>query len=102
MTTPHVAGIAVLVKAVNPENTVAQVKQAIMNGVDVKSSLSGKCVTGGRVIAGNILIRKFSYFFIGDWNGDGSTGIGIYRTNTGYWYLDNNNDGAIDTSVYLI
>jgi uncharacterized protein affecting Mg2+/Co2+ transport len=43
------------VKAVNSGYTVAQVKQAILSGVDVKSGLSGKCVTGGRVNAGNAL-----------------------------------------------
>lgn len=51
MATPHVAGIAALVKAVNPSITVAEMKQAIMTGVDVKSGLSGRCVTGGRVNA---------------------------------------------------
>lgn len=51
MATPHVAGLAALVKAVNSGYTVAQTKLAIMNGVDTKSGLSGKCVTGGRVNA---------------------------------------------------
>ncbi len=31
---------------------------------------------------------------VGDWNGDGSTKIGIYRQ--GYWYLDLNGNGAWD------
>lgn len=51
MATPHVAGLAALVKAVNSGYTMAQTKLAIMNGVDTKSGLSGKCVTGGRVNA---------------------------------------------------
>ncbi len=51
MATPHVAGLAALVKAVNSGYTVAQTKSAIMNGVDTKSGLSGKCVSGGRVNA---------------------------------------------------
>ena len=51
MATPHVAGVAALVKSVNPSATVSEVKSAIMNGVDVKSGLSGKCLTGGRVNA---------------------------------------------------
>ncbi|MGV8108403.1 NBR1-Ig-like domain-containing protein [Methanospirillum sp.] len=55
MATPHVAGVAALVKAANSGYTVVQVKQAILGGVDVKSGLSGKCVTGGRVNAGNAL-----------------------------------------------
>ncbi len=51
MATPHVAGIAALVKAYNPGATVAEVKSAIIRGVDAKSGLSGKCVSGGRVNA---------------------------------------------------
>ena len=53
MATPQVSGIAALVKTANPSLTVAQIKSAILNTVDVKSSLSTKCVTGGRVNAYN-------------------------------------------------
>lgn len=51
MATPHVAGLAGLIKSVNPTLTNLQIKSAIMNTVDLKSSLSGKCVTGGRINA---------------------------------------------------
>jgi len=51
MAAPHVTGIAVLLKSAFPALTPAQIKTAILNGVDVKASLSGKCVTGGRVNA---------------------------------------------------
>ncbi|MCA1917432.1 S8 family serine peptidase [Methanospirillum hungatei] len=51
MATPHVAGVAGLLKAANPSMTMDQIKTAIMNGVDVKSGLSGRCVTGGRINA---------------------------------------------------
>jgi hypothetical protein len=33
---------------------------------------------------------------LGDWNGSGSTKIGVYRKSTGYWYLDANGNGAWD------
>ncbi len=65
MATPQVSGIAALLKATNPSLTVAQIKAAILNTVDVKSSLSTKCVTGGRVNAYNAvqsvtpLVAKF-------------------------------------------
>jgi hypothetical protein len=32
----------------------------------------------------------------GDWTGDGHTKIGIYRSSTGTWYLDANNDGIFN------
>ncbi len=34
----------------------------------------------------------------GDWNGDGSDGIAIFRPSTGYWYFDYNLDGIVDKS----
>jgi hypothetical protein len=32
----------------------------------------------------------------GDWNGDGHAKVGIYRGSTGQWFLDANNNGALD------
>ncbi|MDX8551871.1 S8 family serine peptidase, partial [Methanospirillum purgamenti] len=84
MATPHVAGVAALVKAVNSGYTVAQVKQAILSGVDVKSGLSGKCVTGGRVNAGNLLKDISSMDLV--------TTIGVFRGRT--WYLDYSGNGV--------
>ena len=49
MATPHVAGLAALVKAAAPPSTASQITQAIMNRVDLKFCRSGKCVTGGRI-----------------------------------------------------
>jgi len=51
MATPMVSGIAALVKSANSSITVPDLKSAIMNTVETKSSLTGKCVTGGRVNA---------------------------------------------------
>lgn len=51
MATPHVSGVAGLLKAANPELTNAGIKAAIMSTTDPKSALSGKCVTGGRINA---------------------------------------------------
>lgn len=31
---------------------------------------------------------------VGDWNGSGTTKIGVYRGSTGTWYLDTNGNGA--------
>jgi hypothetical protein len=35
---------------------------------------------------------------IGDWNGDGTDGIAIFRPSTGFWYFDYNLDGTVDKS----
>ena len=51
MATPHVAGVAALVKAAHPGDTVAQLVSAILGGVDPTAGLSGKVATGGRLNA---------------------------------------------------
>jgi len=49
MATPHVSGGAALYAASHPGATAAQIKAAIMSSAVPTSSLSGKCVTGGRL-----------------------------------------------------
>ena len=51
MATPHVSGVAALVKSVNQSLTAVQIKNIILSTVDVKSSLSGKVNTSGRLNA---------------------------------------------------
>ena len=51
MAAPHVAGVAALVKAAHPGFTVAQIKAAILSGVDRLPGLAGKVTTGGRLNA---------------------------------------------------
>ncbi len=51
MATPHVAGLAGLLLSVNPNLTVSELRNAILNTVDRKPSLSGKVSTGGRINA---------------------------------------------------
>ncbi|MFV1985376.1 MAG: S8 family serine peptidase [Thiohalomonadales bacterium] len=55
MATPHIAGVAALVKGANPTFTGAQIKTAIMKGGDVLSALVGKTVSGKRVNAYNAI-----------------------------------------------
>ncbi|MGD0900089.1 MAG: S8 family serine peptidase [Thermoguttaceae bacterium] len=55
MATPQVSGVAALCWALNPNATVAQVRSAILAGVDKVPSLSGKVVSGGRLDAYNTL-----------------------------------------------
>ncbi|RJQ21071.1 MAG: hypothetical protein C4560_04350 [Nitrospiraceae bacterium] len=51
MATPHVAGVAGLIKALKPELSNTEIKDAILSNVDEKSSLTGKVLTGGRLNA---------------------------------------------------
>ncbi len=49
MATPHVTGGAALFAASNPGATAATIKAAILNSAVPTGSLTGKCVTGGRL-----------------------------------------------------
>ena len=37
---------------------------------------------------------------VGDWTGDGHAKVGIYRSTTGQWFLDANNNGVYDANDY--
>ncbi len=58
MATPHVAGACALVWSYHPGWTWQEVKEAILGGVDIKSDLTGKCVTGGRLNLYNSMVYK--------------------------------------------
>jgi len=49
MATPHVSGVAAILKGYNPELTALEIKELIMEGVDSLPSLEGLTVTGGRL-----------------------------------------------------
>ena len=51
MATPHVAGVAALIKGQNTALDDAQIKTRLLNTVDKKTSLDGRVVTGGRLNA---------------------------------------------------
>jgi subtilisin family serine protease len=52
MATPHVTGGAALYAATHPTATAAAIKLAILSSATPTSSLSGRCVTGGRLNIG--------------------------------------------------
>ena len=49
MATPHVTGACALYASTHPGSSAATIKAAILNSAIPTSSLSGKCVTGGRL-----------------------------------------------------
>ncbi len=49
MATPHVTGAVALYKSLNPSATAAQIKAAILAAAVPTASLTGRCVTGGRL-----------------------------------------------------
>lgn len=51
MATPHASGVAALVLAQTPDASVQELRQALLQSVDTKSSLTGKVATGGRLNA---------------------------------------------------
>jgi len=83
MATPHVSGVAALVKSVNPSYTPAQIKSAILSSVDKVSSMSGKCVTGGRLNSLKVVRTR---------GNPSQDNIGVFRGRT--WYLDDTGNGA--------
>ncbi|MDH4154267.1 MAG: S8 family serine peptidase, partial [Nitrospira sp.] len=64
MAAPHVAGLAGLLLSVNPNLTVSELRNAILNTVDRKPSLSGKVSTGGRINARAALASVVTNFTI--------------------------------------
>jgi subtilisin family serine protease len=49
MATPHVTGAVALYAAANPGMSAAAIKNAILSNAVATASLSGRCVTGGRL-----------------------------------------------------
>jgi hypothetical protein len=85
MATPHVSGVAALVKAVNPHLTNVQIKDIILNNIDYNSSLSGKVNTSGRLNAYKAVLAAQRMA--------GAQKIGTYNPSLSIWYLDYNGDG---------
>ncbi|NHC12384.1 S8 family serine peptidase [Motilibacter deserti] len=51
MATPHVSGVAALIKARNPHISTAALRTKLLSSVDRKPSLTGRVATGGRINA---------------------------------------------------
>jgi subtilisin family serine protease len=53
MATPHVAGAVALYASINPGASASTIKSALLASVTATPSLSGKCITGGRLNVGS-------------------------------------------------
>ncbi len=51
MATPHVSGVCALIKAINPAATSSEIKDQLVQSVDVLPQLEGKVISGGRLNA---------------------------------------------------
>ncbi len=57
MATPHVAGACALLQSINPSLNVSETKDIIMNSVDSIFSLTGRCVSEGRLNINNAILE---------------------------------------------
>jgi subtilisin family serine protease len=53
MATPHVAGAVALYASINPGASASTIKSALLASVTATPSLSGKCITGGKLNVGS-------------------------------------------------
>jgi len=58
MATPHVSGLAALIKSYDSTLSWSDIKSRILSAADQKDSLQGKCLTGGRINAYNSLTAE--------------------------------------------
>lgn len=61
---PHVAGTAALMFTMYDKGTVENIKADLMSSVDAATALAGKTVTGGRLNAGNAVLRTSNRAYV--------------------------------------
>src|SRR5690606_36599759 len=59
MAAPHVSGVAALLRYWLPAASVAELRAALLNGVDKLAGLNGKVATGGRLNAYGALRERY-------------------------------------------
>ena len=100
MATPHVAGVAALIMASEPNLTYDQVKARILDSVDPIAGLNGITVTGGRLNAADSLAPpqpgSISGMLWNDLDNDGVQDGGEGGLSGWTVYLDANSNGVLD------
>ena len=119
MATPHVAGAAALAWALDPTATVAEIRNALLQGADKLGGLSGKVASGGRLdVLGTLRILQGNYSAaptIGALapsanNVPPGTSLDLIATGAAapagaqavYFYADINNNGVFDANDFPI
>lgn len=80
LATPHVVGVAALIKSKYPTISSKAIKSAILDGTDKVSSLSGKLKSGGKVNAYKALIAVGNHTYNIKYNSNGGTGANMSDT----------------------
>ena len=100
MATPHVAGVAALLRGLAGDLNVSQTKEIILESVDPVENLQFSVLTGGRLNANNALNRISSTQIEGTvWNdtdGDGTRDSGEAGVADWTVYLDLNNNNSFN------
>ncbi len=100
MASPHVAGVAALIRGLAPEMSVMQTKNLILDSVDPLPSLQGIVLTGGRLNAATCLQHVLSSQIEGtvwnDTNGNGVLDGGEAGIAGWTVYADMNNSQTLD------
>jgi subtilisin family serine protease len=102
MATPHVSGVAALAWSRKPGANPAEVRGALLGGVDKVPSLAGKVATGGRLNALgtlNALGNSLSGVAYNDADGDGSRGGAEAALAGRTVFLDLNDNGVLDAAA---
>lgn len=80
MAAPYVAGVAALIKSCRPYLSAEEIKELILDNVDVVDALEEKCITGGRLNAYKaVLAATEPPTLTGDVNGDGRDDVILSR-----------------------
>lgn len=105
MASPHVAGVAALLKSANPEMTAAQIKERIIKTASPMGSMRGRSVAGGMVNAYHALMNTVPD---GDPNDPFNWDKNAVKVSTPHPYADNYKntwtlkvDGAKQIAIYF-
>ena len=100
MAAPHVAGVVALIKGLAPDLTIQEVKDLILDNVDVKPQFEPYVLTGGRLNVFNTLSKVRSSGVEGtvwmDRDGDGVMDDGEPGVSNWTVYLDLNANNVLD------